>query len=275
MKLLANAHTHTTFCDGKNTVEEMTLAAIDRGFVALGFSIHGWTPYDMIPGLSLEREALYRAEVRRVREKYADKIEILLGAERDASFAREFSGYEYLIDSTHWIFVGDRKLCIDYEEETMRKNVAEVFDGDYYAYCRAYFETETELARRSDALFLGHIDLVRKYNANNRYFDESNPRYLEPALACAEVAARRGLPVEMNTGAIGRGYRDDPYPSLPLLMRIHECKGEIIINSDAHSTDKLDVGFDLCLKLARQAGFDHVLVLRKCGLTEVGIDENS
>ena len=46
MKLRANAHTHTTFCDGKNSVEEMTLAAIERGFVALGFSMHGWTPYE-------------------------------------------------------------------------------------------------------------------------------------------------------------------------------------------------------------------------------------
>ena len=56
MKLRANAHTHTTFCDGKNSVEEMTLAAIERGFVALGFSMHGWTPYETTPGLSLERE---------------------------------------------------------------------------------------------------------------------------------------------------------------------------------------------------------------------------
>ena len=28
---LSNAHTHTTFCDGKNTVEEMAQAAIARG----------------------------------------------------------------------------------------------------------------------------------------------------------------------------------------------------------------------------------------------------
>ena len=33
-------HTHTTFCDGKNTPEEMVVAAIEKGFVALGFSTH-------------------------------------------------------------------------------------------------------------------------------------------------------------------------------------------------------------------------------------------
>lgn len=273
MKLRANAHTHTTFCDGKNSVEEMTLAAIERGFVALGFSMHGWTPYETTPGLSLEREALYRAEVRRVREKYAGQIEIILGAERDAGFARDFSEYEYLIDSTHWLFINGRGLNVDMSPEVMRQNVQEVFDGDYYAYCRAYYEAEAALARRSDALFLGHIDLVRKFNAGNRYFDEGDPRYLEPALACAEIAARRGLPVEMNTGAISRGWRSDPYPAAPLLRRIRECGGEIIINSDAHSAEALDTGFDLCLDMARQAGFDHVLTLRAAGLTEMGILE--
>ena len=41
MKIRSNVHTHTTFCDGKNSVEEMARAAIDLGFVSLGYSIHG------------------------------------------------------------------------------------------------------------------------------------------------------------------------------------------------------------------------------------------
>ena len=35
-----NFHTHTQFCDGKSTAEEMLLSAIDKGFSALGFSGH-------------------------------------------------------------------------------------------------------------------------------------------------------------------------------------------------------------------------------------------
>ena len=31
-------HMHTTFCDGKNTPEEIVLYAIDKGFSAIGFS---------------------------------------------------------------------------------------------------------------------------------------------------------------------------------------------------------------------------------------------
>ena len=32
----SNFHTHTTFCDGKNTAEEMVRAAITAGCPALG-----------------------------------------------------------------------------------------------------------------------------------------------------------------------------------------------------------------------------------------------
>ena len=112
MKIRSNVHTHTSFCDGKNSVEEMALAAIDLDFVSLGYSIHGWTPYEPTP-VTLEKEALYRDEVRRVREKYRDQIEILLGAERDALYPRDFSQYEYLIDSTHCILADGEHVYID------------------------------------------------------------------------------------------------------------------------------------------------------------------
>ena len=89
MNLRSNAHCHTVYCDGKNTPEEMILAALERNFVSLGFSIHGWTPYEPTP-VTMAREADYRAELRRLREKYAGLIEILIGAERDFLYERSF-----------------------------------------------------------------------------------------------------------------------------------------------------------------------------------------
>jgi len=41
--MLSNYHTHSTFCDGKNTPEEIVLAAIDKGFDVIGLSGHGHT----------------------------------------------------------------------------------------------------------------------------------------------------------------------------------------------------------------------------------------
>ena len=41
-----NYHTHTDFCDGQNTPEEMAEAAAKKGFTALGFSGHSYTDFD-------------------------------------------------------------------------------------------------------------------------------------------------------------------------------------------------------------------------------------
>ena len=271
MQLRSHAHTHTVYCDGKNTPEEMIQAALERNFVSLGFSIHGWTPYE--PALvTLEKEAEYRSELARLREKYRGRIEILIGAERDALYARDFSQYEYLIDSAHWIVQDGAYICVDYSEEVMRAAVREHFGGDYYAYCRAYFRQEAQLCARSDAAFIGHFDLVSKYNEGNRYFDEEDPRYLGPALEALDCALERGLPLEINSGAIARGYRSAPYPAAPLLRHIRARGGEILINSDAHAAPQLDCAFDLCVDLARSCGFDHVLRLRARGFEALPLD---
>lgn len=37
-----NLHTHTCFCDGKDTPEEMIQEALKRGFDSLGFSMHSY-----------------------------------------------------------------------------------------------------------------------------------------------------------------------------------------------------------------------------------------
>lgn len=269
MKLYSDMHTHTIFCDGANSVEEMVLEALRRNFVSLGFSIHGWHPLEPAP-VTLEKEAQYRREVKRVREKYASQIEILLGAERDSIYERDFSEYEYLIDSAHWFEYGGEYFCADYSEARMIEQ-AKRFDGDYYAYCRCYFRQVQKMCAKSDAAFIGHIDLISKFNEGNRYFDESDPRYLNAAKETASIAIERGIPIEINTGAISRGYRSAPYPAQPILNFIRAQGGEVIINGDCHSTQAFEVGFDAAVEAAKRAGFNHVLRMRAGGYEEIGI----
>ena len=75
--MLANFHTHTTFSDGKNTPEEVILFAVENGFESLGFSDHGYTSYD--ERYCMKDTLGYIKEIKRLKEKYQDKIEIYLG----------------------------------------------------------------------------------------------------------------------------------------------------------------------------------------------------
>mgnify|MGYP002727377248 CR=1 FL=1 len=63
--IFANYHTHTTFCDGRDTPEQLVQEALRLGCPAIGFSGHSIAPYDYA-GMTPEHEAQYRAEVRRL-----------------------------------------------------------------------------------------------------------------------------------------------------------------------------------------------------------------
>ena len=73
-------HMHTTFSDGENTPEEMVLEAIRLGLDTVGISDH--SSGDPC-GMTLAQSAGYRAEIARLKEKYAGRIRILCGLERD------------------------------------------------------------------------------------------------------------------------------------------------------------------------------------------------
>ena len=66
--MLTNYHTHSTFCDGKSTPEEIVKAAIAEGFDAIGFSGHGYTEYDL--RYCMRDVAGYITEIVRRREIY-------------------------------------------------------------------------------------------------------------------------------------------------------------------------------------------------------------
>ena len=80
--MLANFHTHSTFCDGKNSIEEVVLSAIEKDFDVIGFSGHGYTDFDLT--YCMKDVDGYISEVSRIKEKYKNKIEVYLGVEEDA-----------------------------------------------------------------------------------------------------------------------------------------------------------------------------------------------
>ena len=60
-------HTHTHFCDGKDSPAAMAEEAYKLGFVSLGFSGHGATSYDTA-SMRLEKELQYRVEVQQLQQ---------------------------------------------------------------------------------------------------------------------------------------------------------------------------------------------------------------
>ena len=99
MSYKQNLHTHSTFCDGENTPEELVIEAIVRGFDSIGFSTHSYVPCSGIG--SLEALECYKQEILRLKNAYRDQIKIFLGLEYDIYSDHGPEGCEYTIASVH------------------------------------------------------------------------------------------------------------------------------------------------------------------------------
>ncbi len=236
-------HTHTSFCDGQDTPEEMVEEAVRRGMETVGLCVHTHTPMDESYCASPEGIRSFLREVGRLKERYRGQIRILAGAEQDLYADTDVSGFDYVIASVHYLKLGREYYPVD-ETEAILREAVEKLDHDFVRLAELYFEAVTESVRVSHGDIIGHLDLFTKFNENGRMFDETDPRYLEAARRLIDRLLPYGIPFEVNTGAIARGYRSAPYPSTALREYIRERGGQLILSSDAHRKEDLMFGFE-------------------------------
>lgn len=281
-----NLHTHSSFCDGKNTAEEMVQSAIERGISVLGFSGHCmyplnpefYTPVDHLWHMPSERIADYAAEIRRLAKKYEGQIKLLLGFEADyfcstrygnaipdkAAYAR-FEP-DYLIGSVHFINASDEEFgfytvdnkaeCVEQALNTFYKKPDNTIDGKA-AVCD-YFEAERQMLKRGNFEIMGHPDLIRLRNGALNFFDENDEWYKEQLRLTAKEAAAAGVIAEINTGAVARGLMSELYPSLQFLEYLKAAGVPVCINTDSHKVDTIDFGLDSAKEYAKKAGYDEL-----------------
>ena len=267
---LSCVHTHTHFCDGKDAPEVFVKKALELGYVSLGFSGHAPTYWDEA-AMSKESLQQYIAEIQRLQQTYDGQIEILLGIEWGKLSDRDNFPYDYSIESVHGFKVGERLCFVDWSWEKVLPGIEEVFGGDVYAYTKAYYEACCTSYEKSTSQIAGHLDLVTKFNEKYPVMDPTDPRYLSAALEAADTAISRGLVLEVNTGAISRGYRTTPYPHPAILKYLLERNAPVVVTSDCHDARYLDCHYDETAELLRSIGFKSTLRLRKDGWEEIGL----
>ena len=234
-------HMHTVFSDGKNTAEEMVLEAVRLGLDTVGISDH--STGDPC-GMTHEDRAAYKAEIARLKEKYAGRIRLLCGLERDF-LTDDFTEYDYTIGSVHWLKMPDgHRISIDWTAEKLREGAVKYFGGDMYALAEAFYEAESRVAEVTKCDIIGHFDLVTKFNEVDPSMDLRHPRYVRAWQQAADALLKAGKPFEVNTGAICRGYRTSPYPSAEIRQYILDHGGRLLLSSDAHAKENITFGFD-------------------------------
>ena len=181
---LSNCHTHSVFCDGKDTIEHMAQRARDFGLVSLGFSGHGRQTNN---AFGIQSEPDYAAEVRRVAALHEGRMKIWLGVEQDY-FGYCSVPYDYRLGAVHYLDGQDGvNHPIDHSEVCFERMLREGFGGDALAMARAYYSRVVEMCRKNRPDVVVHYDLICKFNEDNRFFDESDPAYMDVSLQALEV----------------------------------------------------------------------------------------
>lgn len=256
--ILANYHTHSTFCDGKNTPEEIVLAAIGRGFSAIGFSSHGYTPFDL--RYCMKDTDGYLREIRRLKDVYKQKIQIYLGLEEDAHAPANRADFDYLIGSSHYTIKDGLHYPIDSSYEYF-KACLKTWDYDVLAFSEEYYSYFCDyiLTRKPD--IIGHFDVVTKFDELDDSLFLENAAYRKLAEQYTEIALSSGALFEVNTGVIFRKLRRQPHPSEHLLYTICRGSGKVILSSDSHTVESLQFEFGETRRYLRDIGFREVYAL--------------
>ncbi len=241
---MSNYHTHTVYCDGNDTPEALVLEAIRLGCPSIGFSGHSFTEFDQSYCMSRERTEEYKREVRALKEKYRGQIEILLGVEQDYYSEEPTDEYDYVIGSVHYILKDGVYLTVDWTREQQEEDVKIYYGGDFYAYAEDYYKIVADIYRKTKCDIVGHFDLITKFNQDDALFDTKDERYRNAALAAVRALLKTPAAFEINTGAIARGLRTEPYPAKFILDEIYREGGEVLITSDCHAKENLLFGFD-------------------------------
>ena len=261
----ADFHVHTVFCDGQNTAEEVVQAAIDRGFTALGFSGHAPMPFETDWCMTEACAADYRREILRLRDVYAGKIRIYLGIEQDYFSEAPVEGYDFVIGSVHYVKKDGVYLCIDESPSVLQAAIDRHYGGDFDALAEDYYALVADVANKTGADIIGHFDLVTKFSQRGVAFDAASPRYTAAWRAAADALIQTGIPFEINTGAVSRGYRLTPYPAQDIMRYLASHGGRAVLSGDSHRADALGCCFS---EAAAQAEAAHLPLVRKIGKIE-------
>jgi len=259
-----NFHTHTLYCDGKNTPEEFVLEAIRKKMTAIGFSSHSPLPFNNDYSIRESKLEEYKTEIKNLQQKYKDRIDLFLALEFDyvTGISENFDilkkqlGLDYSIGSVHLVKSKSSNSLwfIDGPDINYIHGLSHIFHNNIRLAVESYFAQVQEMIITQKPDIIGHIDKV-KMNNKGRFFSEEESWYKELAKKTLEITAKTNCIIEVNTRGIYKKRSDSLYPGIFLLKEIFKMNIPITLSSDAHSVDELTAYFPETISILKDIGF--------------------
>ena len=254
---LTDYHIHTSFSsDSEAPMEEMILAAIDKGLDEIAFTDH----VDFDDRYTFTDYNLYIPYLEDLKHKYKNDITIKLGievglentkADKVNTITAAFP-FDFIIGSSHSVKCYD--LYFDQQEFFSTRTKQEAYN--------TYFEEMLKNIRTcTDFCVYGHLNFVSRYGM----YSDNSVNYMEFSSVIDAVLKElitRGKGIEINTS----GYRygiNDCYPDIEILKRYKALGGEIVtIGSDAHYAKDVADHIGAAYDMLNIAGFKYITIFK-------------
>lgn len=248
-----NFHSHTQFCDGRVTMEEMTVAAIGAGMTHWGFSPHSPIPFDSPCNMSESDVAAYLDEVTRLKGEYGDRINLYASMEIDylgdqwgaANPYFRSLPLDYRIGSVHFISSAEGYVDVDGSFESFKGKMARYFDNDIRHVVELFYRQSMAMVEAGGFDIIGHLD---KIGHNASLFQpgiEDERWYARLVNDLIDLVIQKGLIAEINTKAYESADRF--FPARRHWKRLTDAGVALVINSDAHYPDRINLGRDAAI----------------------------
>jgi histidinol-phosphatase (PHP family) len=251
--MIVDLHNHTVLCNhAEGTIDAYIEEAIVAGTKYFGFADHAPMEYDPKYRMGFEQMACYEADVLAAKEKYKEKIEILLGYEVDFLPGHMdervlHAKVDYLIGSVHFIddwgfdnpeFIGR------YEHE------------DIDVIWQKYFDAIEAMAQSKLFDIVGHLDLIKVFKFM------PNKDIVTMAKKALHAIKEADMALELNVA----GYRKpigEPYPSKALLAEAFALGIPITFASDAHKPEQVALYDKEIIAFAREVGYSECVYYKE------------
>jgi histidinol-phosphatase (PHP family) len=275
-----NYHTHTHFCDGKESLSATVERALITKLTAVGFSSHASLPFHRPWCMKANRLPAYLAEIETLKKENSN-LQIYSGLEIDyipeTISPKDYQHQlDYTIGSIHFVeqFPSGDEWEIDGSHAQFLDGLAQIFGGNIQAAVERYFELTRSMITESSPTIVGHLDKIKIQNQENKFFAESDSWYRKVVLKTIDAIGKSNCIVEVNTRGLYQNKSTTTYPSPWILEEVCERGIPITLSSDAHHPDDLINRFPETAHTLSRIGFKKLRILLDGRWQDVAFDEH-
>ncbi len=268
-----NYHSHTQYSDGKGEAELYVKSAIEHKMYAYGFSCHSPVPFNSGWNMKYENLLEYLNTIKELKKKYSAQIKIFLGMEID--YIKNITGIknfahlnlDYTIGGVHFLGFFENGRAWDYDggKPLYEKGLNELFGGDIKRLVKYYYQQVNDMIVNEKPNIIAHLDLIKKYNKDRYFFDETEKWYQNLVFESLELIAKSNSIVEINTRGVLKALDHEFYPSNFIIDQCKKLNIKICMSADTHHPKDVMALLPDVRNLLLEKGFKEVFIFDELG----------